>query len=99
MKYFQNLPGELNRSLSGSLNSPGELETLHDDQEVGVDVQHQVPGCLGCPGPVVLSPTAPDWAVAVSSPQLVPEVEPHHPGVGGVVLEHGGQGLQPHSGY
>ena len=44
MKYFQNLPGELNRSLSGSLNSPGELETLHDDQEAGVDVQHQVPG-------------------------------------------------------
>ena len=79
MMYFQNLPGELNRSLSGSLNSPGELETLHDDQEAGVDVRTEIfseikyfpfPDRLRCPGPVVVSAPAPDRAVTSSPPQL-----------------------------
>ena len=79
---------DLERPLPGPLYSPGVLQALHDHEETGVDVQHQVPASLGCPGQVVVSPTAPDWTVTVGSLQLVPEVEPiiiiitrslHHP--------------------
>ena len=64
------LTRKLERSVSGALQGPGVLQALHDDEEVGVDVQHEVPGSLGGPGPVVVTTTAPDWTVAVGSPSV-----------------------------
>ena len=87
---------ELDRTISGSLHCPGILQALHDDQEVGVDVQHEVAGRLCSRGPVVGAPAPPHWTVSVSLPQLIPEVQANNQGVGEEGLGHSCQGLEPH---